>query len=217
MPKIVTQKKVLLLLSEGFEMIEASGFTDVFAWASFQEDVSISVTSAAIHPAVKAAFGGLSITSLQLLNDVELHDYDALAIPGGMEWAGFFEDAYSTTFKNTIKHFVDQKKPIAAVCVASLSLAHAGGLTGRKAAIYHSAKGKHKVSLEDHGAVFVDRPIVKDGNITTSSGPGTSLEVALSLLADLVDAQAVSTTRIMMRAPLPSAQWYEPQVPVISG
>jgi hypothetical protein len=42
-------EKGLLLLAEGFEMIGVSGFTDVFAWASLQEDISISVTSAAIR------------------------------------------------------------------------------------------------------------------------------------------------------------------------
>jgi 4-methyl-5(b-hydroxyethyl)-thiazole monophosphate biosynthesis len=205
-------KKVLLLLADGFELMEMSGFTDIMAWASFLDDINIEVTSASIHPTVKTAFGGLTVTPQAQLNELDLNDFDALVIPGGMEWAGFFKDAYSKEFTDTIKHFFKYKNPILAVCVASLSLGHANILKNKNASIYHSERGKHKAALEKHGANFVDRPVVRDGNITTSSGPGTSIEVAFSLLHDLTNEKVVAETRKIMRIPTPSRSWDAPQV-----
>ena len=212
MQDIYYKKRVLMLLAEGFELIESSCFTDVLAWASFQENVDITITSAARSASLRTAFGGFVITSESLISELDLTAYDGLAIPGGMEWAGFFDDALSADFGDVIKHFVTHNKPIAAVCVASASVANAGALAGKNATIYHSSTGKHKAKLEEMGAMFVDKPVVKDGNITTSTGPGTAVEVALSLLEDLTNVEIATTTRQMMRVPEPKDSWYKAQV-----
>ena len=206
------KKRVLMLLAEGFELIETSCFTDVLAWASFQEHVDIKMTSASRSGEVKTAFGGFVVRPDLSISELDLSTYDGLAIPGGMEWAGFFDDALSDDFSEVIKHFTQHRKPVAAVCVASTSVANSSGLQGKHATIYHSSTGKHKENLEKLGAVFVDKPLVKDCNITTSTGPGTAVEVALSLLGDLTDAEVVTTTRDMMRIPEPKDSWYAPQV-----
>ncbi len=212
MARATYNKKLLLLLADGFELIETSGYTDVMAWASFQDHVNIEVVSAASTPSVKTAFGGLTVTPNALLSDLDLDLFDALAIPGGMEWAGFFEAAYSEDFKQTIQHFAGRGEPLSAVCVASLALGHADALKGRKASIYHSKTGKHAATLQAQGAVFLDQPVVRDGNITTSSGPGTAVEIAFELLGDLTDADVVQETRAMMRVPSPQPEWRRPQV-----
>lgn len=213
MPDNPVKKKVLLLLTEGFELMEASGFTDVMAWASFHDEVEIELISASTRPSIKTAFGGLTVSPQAQLSELNLEDFDALAIPGGMEWANFYDDAYSHAFSEAIQHFSKAGKPIAAVCVASLSLGHAGILKGKKASVYHSQNGTRKAVLEQQAAVFVDYPVVRDGNITTSTGPGTSVEVALALLGDLAGADMVSFTREIMRVPTPATQWYTAQVP----
>ncbi len=212
MPSKHYKKQVLMLLAEGFELIETSCFTDVLAWASFQEHVDIRITSASRSGEVKAAFGGFVVRPDLTISELNLSDYDGLAIPGGMEWAGFFDDALSDDFSDVIKHFSQHNKPVAAVCVAATSVANSGALSGRDATIYHSLTGKHKANLEKFAAVFVDNPVVKDGTITTSTGPGTAVEVALALLGDLTDAEVVTTTREMMRIPEPKGDWYKPQV-----
>lgn len=212
MTQVEYDRKLLLLLADGFELIETSGYTDVMAWASFQDHVNIEVLSTAITPSVKTAFGGLTVTPNALLSDLNLEEFDALAIPGGMEWAGFFKEAYGDDFKRTIQHFAQRNKSLSAVCVASLALGHADVLRGRNASIYHSQTGKHAATLQEQGAVFLDRPVVRDGNITTSSGPGTSVEIAFELLRDLTDDAVVQNTRAMMRIPTPQKDWYNPQV-----
>jgi 4-methyl-5(b-hydroxyethyl)-thiazole monophosphate biosynthesis len=212
MSVIQYKKNVLMLLADGFELIETSCFTDVLAWANFQDHVDIKLVSASIGNTVKTAFGGFTVTPQAQIKDLNLDSFDGLAIPGGMQWAGFFDDALSDKFKSIIKYFVSENKPIAAVCVASVSLANAGALLGKNATVYHTKGGKHKATLEQMGASFIDKPIVKDGNITTSTGPGTAVEVALSLLSDLTDFETTEITRHTMRIPKPSISWYEPQV-----
>lgn len=206
-------KSVLILLGEGVELLEMSGFVDVMAWASFSPKIEINVVSASIHPTIQSAFGDLKIQASTQLCDLNLDRFDALAIPGGMEWAGFFNDAYSEEFQSTINYFHKRNKPIAAVCVASLSLAHAGVLKEQNAAIFHSKTGKHKAKLESYGAIFQDAPIVKSNNILTSTGPGTSVEIAFELLEMLCGSDIVSETRALMRIPHPTQNWYKPQVP----
>lgn len=48
-----------------------------------------------------------------LIRELDLGGYDGLAIPGGMEWAGFVDDALSDEFRAVIQYFTDHNKPIA--------------------------------------------------------------------------------------------------------
>ena len=40
------------------------------------------------------------------VDDIQLDEFDALAIPGGFEEAGFYRDAYSREFLHVIQHFM---------------------------------------------------------------------------------------------------------------
>jgi 4-methyl-5(b-hydroxyethyl)-thiazole monophosphate biosynthesis len=81
------------------------------------------------------------------------------------------------------------------------------------ATTYHQIRGKRKQQLEQTGAIFVVRPVIKDHNIITSTGPGTALEVAFLLLEELTSVENVKALREIMRVPMPSKIWYEtPQV-----
>jgi 4-methyl-5(b-hydroxyethyl)-thiazole monophosphate biosynthesis len=97
---------------------------------------------------------------------------------------------------------------IASVCVSSICLGEAGVLKGKNATTYHQVGGKRKQQLEDSGANFVDHPIVIDGNVITSTGPGTALEVAFKLLERLTDKENTDNLRLRMRVPTPSQAWY---------
>lgn len=210
--ELIYRKNVLMLLADGFELMETSCFTDVFAWASFHDTVDIKLTSSSTSGSVKSAFGDFNLTTESTIAQLNLDSFDALAIPGGMEWAGFFENSLSDEFIEVVKHFIAQNKPIAAVCVASTCIAKSGEFTGREATIYHSQTGKHKAKLEEMGVKFIDKPIVESGNVITSTGPGTAVEVALALLGKLTDRSTVQATRHMMRIPQPNKDWYHPQV-----
>lgn len=206
-------KKVLLLLADGFEPLEAAGFTDVLGWANIDGDEPIELVSAGLRPRLRATFG-FSVMPDALVSDLDLERFDALAVPGGFAKAGFYEDALSDEFLAVIRHFESRGKIVASVCVASLALGAAGILNGRRATTYHQAGGKRKAQLEGYGAQFVDEAIVIDGTLMTSTGPGTAIEVAFALLRDLTSKTVADRIRGLMRVPRPDATWQiAPQVP----
>lgn len=202
------QKRVLILLSNGFEVMEAGCFTEVFGWASIYGDVKFDQLSVGLRSPVTTTFG-FDVLPEKLLNDVNVDEFDALVIPGGFADAGFYEEALSEPFLDVIRNFDKRQAPIAAVCVGSLSLAAAGILNGRRATIYHQIGGKRKAELERYGAVFVDQPLVVDRNVMTSTGPGTGIELALKLLEVLTTWEFSQEIRSRMRIPIPNLTWYE--------
>lgn len=206
-------KRVLLLLAEGFEPLEAAGFTDVLGWANIDGDEPIELVSAGLRPRLRATFG-FSVMPDALVGDLDLDSFDALAVPGGFAGAGFYEDALSEPFLDVIRHFEARRKIVASVCVASLALGAAGILQGRRATIYHQVGGQRRAQLEGYGARFIDEAIVIDGSLITSTGPGTALEVAFALLRDLTSKAVADRIRTLMRVPRPDATWQiAPQVP----
>lgn len=205
-------KRVLLLLADGFEPLEAAGFTDVFGWAAIDGSEPVELVTAGLTSPLKATFG-FSVIPQKLLSEVDLSSFDALAVPGGFEGAGFYDEALSEPFLDVLRQFEKTERPVASVCVASLSLGAAGLFKGRRATTYHQIGGKRKAQLEDQGAIFVDRPVVDEGQLISSTGPGTSVEVALLLLAKLTSPANAAHVRKLMRVPWPDPEWYStPQV-----
>jgi protein deglycase len=202
------QKRVLILLSNGFEVMEAGCFTEVFGWASIYGDIKFDQLSVGLRSPVKTTFG-FDVLPEKLLPEINPEDFDALVIPGGFGDAGFFEEALSEPFLDVVRNFHQRQAPIAAVCVSSLSLGAAGVLKGRRATIYHQTGGKRKAELESYGCVFVDEPLVIDGHLMTSTGPGTGVELALKLLEILSTTEFAEEIRKRMRIPTPSSTWYQ--------
>lgn len=115
------------------------------------------------------------------ISEVNIDEFDALAIPGGFEEAGFYEDAYSEEFLNIIRKFDRAGKIIASICVGALPIGKSGVLVGRNATTYNF--GKRQKQLSEFGAnVLGDEPIVVDKNIITSYNPSTAFDVAFNLL-----------------------------------
>ncbi|MET0776303.1 MAG: DJ-1/PfpI family protein [Pseudomonas mandelii] len=206
-------KRVLMLLANGVEPLEMAAFTDVLGWANLVGDQPVELINAGLRKQIVTTFG-LSLNPAHLLSEVDLDSFDALALPGGFEPSGFYEEALSEPFLAVIRHFVAAGKIVASVCVSSVCLGVAGVLKDKDATTYHQVGGKRKNQLVETGARFVDWPVVVDGRIITSSGPGTATEVAFVLLEQLTSAANAADIRQKMRFPTPSRQWYEtPQVP----
>ena len=117
-----------------------------------------------------------------MLHQVDVEKYDALAFPGGFEEAGFYEDAFYPDFLELIRRFHRKNKIIASVCVGALALGKSGVLNGKQGTTYHLSEGRRRKQLAEFGVNVVDQPIVVDGNIITSSCPGTGIGVAARLL-----------------------------------
>lgn len=191
-------KKILLLLADGFEAYEASVFTDVFGWNLYEGDQSTELVSVGMHPVLKCTWGFSCIPDQQLA-DIELEDFDALAIPGGFEEAGFYADAFSEEFLTVIRHFDQENKPIASICVAGLSIAKSGVLKNRFGTTYKFDGNPRQSQMRQMGVqVRTEERLVEDGNIITSSSPETGLDVAFLLLEKLTTKENVKEVRRRM-------------------
>lgn len=180
----MTMKRVLLLLADGFEAVEASVFTDVLGWNMLEGDGTTQVVTTGLHDRLKCTWNFTVIPEVTL-DSVRVDDYDALAIPGGFEEAGFYKDAYDPRFSAVIQAFHAQDKWIATICVAALTLGKAGLLEGRRATTYDHPTSVRKKQLSEFGAIVVDEQVVVDGNLITSCNPATAFEVAFTLLEKL--------------------------------
>jgi len=190
-------KKVLLLLSNGFEAYEASVFTDVLGWNKLEGDGSTIVVTSGMRQKLKCTWNFTVIPEIQI-SEVNVNDYDALAIPGGFEEAGFYEDAFSEEFLNIIRQFNSAGKIIASICVGALPVGRSGVLKGRNGTTYNLNGGKRQKQLAEFGVDIVSDPIVLDDNIITSYNPSTAVNVAFKLLEMLTSAENCSKVKELM-------------------
>lgn len=191
-------KKVLLLLANGFESYEASVFTDVFGWNLYEGDQNTELVSVGLHPVLSCTWG-YSCIPMRQIEEVDLNDFDALAIPGGFEQANFYEDAFSEDFLSIIQHFDQANKPIAAICVAGLAVAKSGVLTDRFGTTYRFKNNPRQDQMKEYDVlVQSNERIVEDRNIITSSSPETALDVAFRLLELLTNEENTAEVKRRM-------------------
>jgi len=191
-------KSVLLFLAQGFEEYEASVFTDVIGWSRVFGMVPVNLVTTGLRSEIKCTWN-LHVRPEIELDQINTKDFDALAIPGGFEKAGFYKDAYDERFLNLIREFDRENKIIASVCVAALPLGKAGILKNRNATTYDLLDGLRRKQLADFGANVQDEKIVVDRNIITSTGPSTGLDVAFRLLEMLTSKENVNVVKEYMR------------------
>ncbi len=161
--------------------MEFSVFIDVLGWARNDYGIDIHVETCGFTKTVISTFG-VPIIVDKLISEISTDDFEALAIPGGFEEYGFYEEAYDERFLELIRRFNQQQKTIATICVAALALGKSGVLKGRKATTYHLNNGHRQKQLSEFGVDFINEPIVIDKNIITSYCPQTAPGVAFELL-----------------------------------
>jgi 4-methyl-5(b-hydroxyethyl)-thiazole monophosphate biosynthesis len=191
-------KKICLLLPNGFEAVEASVFTDVLGWNKFEGDGSTEVVTVGTRDILHCTWNFKVIPDLQVA-DVNVDEFDALAIPGGFEEANFYEDAFREDVLHLIREFNEKNKIIATICVASLVLGKSGILTGRNGTTYNLSNGRRQMQLREFGVqVLPNDPIVVDDNIITSYNPSTGFDVAFKLLEMLTSVENCNKVKILM-------------------
>lgn len=107
---------------------------------------------------------GFSKKSTHSSLDISSKDYDAVVIPGG------FSPDYMRRCKATVDFVKDmnkENKTIAAICHGPWILASCCDLKGKKVTSFPSLKD----DLINAGAEYVDKEVVKDGNLITSRNP----------------------------------------------
>ena len=168
------------MLANGFETYEASVFIDVIGWNLIDGDGSTRLFTCGMQKEVKTTFSQKVVVDY-LIDEIDIHSFDALAIPGGFEEYNYYEDAYSEQFVSLICKFNEQNKTIASVCVAALPIGKSGILKNRNATTYKVGKVRQQ-TLKSYGANVINAPIVTDRNVITSWNPSTAIDVAFLLL-----------------------------------
>lgn len=191
-------KKVLLLLANGFEAVEASVFTDVIGWNKSDGDGTTDLITVGIREKLKCAFNFTVVPEIHI-SEVNINEFDALAIPGGFEEAGFYEDAFSEDFLNLIREFDRAGKIIASICVGALPIGKSGVLVGRNATTYNLGNDIRQKQLSEFGVnVLGYKSIVVDKNIITSYNPSTAFDVAFNLLELLTSKENCNNVKKLM-------------------
>ena len=175
-------KKVLLLLADGFETLEASVFIDVIGWNLVEGDNSTELFTCALRKEIKSSFNQRFIVDY-LISDIDINTFDALAVPGGFEIYGFYRDAYDERFLDIIRGFRANHKFIASICVGALPLGKSGVLKDKNGTTYNNPVRRE--ALQGFGVNVLNQPIVMEDNIITSWNPSTAVQVALLLLEHL--------------------------------
>lgn len=162
--------KVTAILTDGFETVEALAVIDILRRAGI-DVVTESITG---KLAVKSA-QNIVVEADRLFDRDDALNCDVLFLPGGPGHASYME---CEPLLACIKERAAKGKRLAAICAAPSIFGRLGLLNGKKAMAFPG----YEQYLE--GAVIVEAPerVVTDGNITTSRGMGTSIDLGLELV-----------------------------------
>jgi len=167
-------KRLLLLLADGFEEIEALTSLDLLRRGGVEV-----VTSSLAEGPVRSAHG-LTVVPDTHLDAVAGERFDMVLLPGGAP--GYLNLAADARVRALVRAQLDAERPVAAICGAPYVLEEAGVLGGHRVTAYPSVR-KRLTSA----AQVVDETVVADGLLRTSQGVGTAMAFALALLEELTD------------------------------
>jgi protease I len=156
-------KRVAVLATDGVEQVELTEPVKALKAAGAQVEV-VSPKEGRLQ-GYKHDQKGDVITVDRMLEQARPQDYEALVLPGGV----MNPDTLRTIPAAVafVKHFVDTKKPIAAICHGPWTLINAGGVKGKKMTSWPSLEA----DLRNAGANWVDAPVVVDMGLVTSRKP----------------------------------------------
>ncbi|SDK23760.1 type 1 glutamine amidotransferase domain-containing protein [Sediminibacillus albus] len=154
-------KKIACVITDMFEDVE---YTDPAK--AFKDDGHEIVTiEKEAGKQVTGKQGEAKVTIDKSIDDVNPADFDALLIPGGFSPDQLRADERFVTFS---KHFMEEKKPVLAICHGPQLLITAKALEGRLATGFKSIQ----VDMEYAGADLKDEEVVVCQNqLVTSRQP----------------------------------------------
>jgi protease I len=159
----LSNRKVAILTEEGFEQVELTSPKEALEAAGAEVDV-ISPKSGRIKAWDKTNWG-IEINVDKQLNTVSPDDYDALVLPGGvLNPDKLRQNKDAVAF---VSAFLDEGKPVAAICHGPQMLIETGMIGGRTLTSYPSLQ----TDLKNAGAHWIDQEVVVDNGLVTSRTP----------------------------------------------
>lgn len=178
---------IYVFLANGFEETEALTTVDILRRAEL--DVAT------------VGIGGKEVTSSHAITvvadiedkDVTTYNMNGIVLPGGMP--GTLNLEKSKTVKESVSFCNENNLPIGAICAAPSILGHMGLLKGRNATCFPGFEN------ELTEANVVKDFVVKDGNIITGKGAGSTIVFALKLVETLVSEELANKIRTSLQCP----------------
>ena len=161
--------KIFAFFAEGYEEIEGLTVIDILRRA----DINVEMVSVTDDREVKGAHG-INVTMDKIISEIDFNEGDMIFLPGGIPGTPNLAKC-ELLIENIIK-YNEEGKRLAAVCAAPSVYGNLGILNGKKATCYPGFENELK------GATVVADRVVTDGNITTSRGMGTTIDLGLEIV-----------------------------------
>jgi protein deglycase len=184
--------RVLVPLADGFEEIEAVTVIDLLRRAG------IEVVAASLARGPVTGSHGITVRPDAELDAVLDEGFDMIVLPGGLPGAtGLAED---DRVLELLRRQAEARRYTAAICAAPGVLAKAGLLAGKRATSFPGFLAADSAP----GIVLLEDPVVTDGRIITSRGPGTAMDFALVLIERLAGLPAREAVESRLQRPVAS-------------
>lgn len=167
---------VLVLLSPGFEEIEAITIIDILRRAD------ISVTICGLEKNSVTGSHEITVNCDLYYKDVNIDDFNFIVLPGGQPGTDNLKK--NTTVIEWLQNFNKENKTIGAICAAPIVLKEANIINSVNVTSYPSESDKFDKTC------YSEQNVVKDKNIITSRGVGTALDFALEL-AEIIQGKKI--------------------------
>ena len=165
-------KKVSVLLADGFEEVEALTAVDLLRRAKMYVDTVSSTDEYKVCGA-----HGINVQTEDMFDEVNFVEFDMIVLPGGMPGTTNLKEHEGV--RRVVKDFVEEGKPVGAICAAPTILADLDLLKGKRVTSYQYCEA------DIQGAVLTHAPVAVDGNIITGQGVGSAIDFALKLVEKL--------------------------------
>ena len=194
----------------GAELLDIAGPTSVFSTATSllrrKSGYDVRLVAERAGPVVTSS--GVTLTAQQALGSVR-GAIDTLIVPGGL--LGAIDGA--APLVPIISRLAPRVRRLASVCSGAFILSRAGLLDGR-AAVTHWAACDRLRRMNPQCRVEDDRIFVRDGNVWTSAGVSTGIDLALAMVEEDHGAQlALDISRwlvVYLRRPGGQSQFSAP-------
>ncbi|MCR5760619.1 MAG: DJ-1/PfpI family protein [Sphaerochaetaceae bacterium] len=167
--------KVLVVLADGFEEVEALAPIDVLRRAG------ASVTVASLFDRddkVASGSHGVKVVCETVFSEAVKEEFDAVVLPGGLKGAQNL--SASSEVSSYLKKMNEKKAFVCAICASpALVLYPLGLLDGKNAVCYPGMEIKGKA------ANFLEQRVCRDDNIITGRGAGCAMEFSLEIVKAL--------------------------------
>lgn len=171
--EVIKMKKVVMIIApDGFrdeELLEPQKILE-------KNGIEVIIASTTVN--VAKGMLGAKIKPDILIQDIDVKDFDAVVFVGGAGASVYWQDPIA---HKKAQDAYASGKVVAAICIAPVTLANAGILSGKKATVWESEGSK----LKAKGAQYTAGDVEKDGNIITSSGPYAAGEFGKAILEAL--------------------------------